>query len=58
MNTDSLRRYRVTVAVPRAAGDDVLRPPSGHALAELAAAAVAAEDLMTAWTSARALLSW
>lgn len=27
MNTDSLRRYRVTVALPRATGDDVLRPP-------------------------------
>jgi hypothetical protein len=42
MSTDLQQRYRVTVA---------------HVLAEAAAAVVAAEDLMTAWTSARTLLS-
>jgi hypothetical protein len=57
MCTVTLQRYRVTVALPRPAGDGALVPPSAQALAGAAAAAVAAEDLMTAWTAGTTLLS-
>jgi membrane-bound inhibitor of C-type lysozyme len=57
MSTVTLQRYRVTVALPRRAGDGALVPPAAQVLAEEAAAAVAAEDLMTAWTAATTLLS-
>ena len=57
MSTVTLQRYRVTVALPRPAGDGVLVPPGAQVLAEAAAAAVAAEDLMTAWTVGTTLLS-
>jgi hypothetical protein len=57
MSTDLQRRYRVTVALPRPPGDNALLPPDAQVLAEAPAPAVAAEDLMTAWTSARVLLS-
>src|ERR1700733_13216031 len=57
MSTVTLRRYRVTVALPRPAGDGGLVPPGAQVLAEAAAAAVAAEDLMTAWTAGKTLLS-
>ena len=57
MSTDLQQRYRVTIALPRPPGNDVLLPPDAQVFAEAAAAAVAAADLMTAWTSARVLLS-
>ena len=57
MSTVVLQRYRVTVALPRPAGDDALVPSGAQVLAEAAAAAVAAEDLMTAWTAGKTLLS-
>ena len=57
MDTIALQRYRVTVALPRPAGDGGLVPPGAQVLAEAAAAAVAAEDLMTAWTAGKTLLS-
>ena len=56
MSTVTLRRYRVTVALPRPAGDGALVPPAAQVLADAAAAAVAAEDL-TAWTEGTTLLS-
>ena len=52
-----LRRFTVTVTLPRPDGEDVLMPPGAQAAAERAAAAVAADGLLTAWTSARAVLS-
>jgi hypothetical protein len=45
-----MRRYQVTVTLPRPDGDETLLPPGGQAVVELAAAAVAAEGLLTAWT--------
>jgi hypothetical protein len=57
MSTVTLQRYRVTVALPRPAGDGALVPRGAQVLAEAAAAAVAAEDLMTAWTAGTTLLS-
>lgn len=57
MSTVTLQRYRVAVALPRPAGEGALVPPAAQVLAEAAAAAVAAEDLMTAWTAGTTLLS-
>ena len=57
MSTATLHRYRLTVALPRPPGNDVLLRPDAQVLAEAAAAAVAAADSMTAWTSAHAVLS-
>ena len=57
MDTVALQRYRVTVALPRPAGDSGLVPPGAQVPAEAAAAAAGAEDLMTAWTAAKTLLS-
>jgi len=57
MSTVTLQRCRVTVALPRPAGDGALVPPAAQVLAEAAAAAVAAEDLMTAWAAGATLLS-
>ena len=47
----------MTVALPRPLGDGGLVPPAARVLAEAAAPAVAAEDLMTAWTAGTTLLS-
>jgi hypothetical protein len=55
MSTGTLQPYRVTVALPP--GNDALLPPDAQVLAEAAAAAVGADGLMAAWTSAKALLS-
>jgi hypothetical protein len=44
------RRYEVTVTLPRPTGVEPLLPPVGQAAVELAAAAIAAEGLLTAWT--------
>jgi hypothetical protein len=57
MSTVTLQHYRMTVALPRPAGDGALVPPAAQVLAEAAAAASAAEDLMTAWTAGTTLLS-
>jgi len=57
MSTVTLQRYRVTVMLPRPPGDGALVPPAAQVLAEAAAAAVAAEDLMTAWTAGTTHLS-
>jgi hypothetical protein len=57
MSTVTLRCYRVTVPPPRPAGDGALVPPAAQVPAEAATAAVAAEDLMTAWTAGTTLLS-
>ena len=57
MSTVTPQRYRVTVALPRPAGDGALVLPGAQVLAEAAAAVVAAEDLMTAWTAGTTLLS-
>ena len=57
MSTVTLQRYRVTVMLPRPPGDGALVPPAAQVLAEAAAAAVAAEDLMTAWAAGTTLLS-
>ena len=57
MSTAALHRYRLTVALPRPPGTAVLLPPDAQVLAEAAAASVAAADFMTAWTSAKVLLS-
>lgn len=57
MSTVVLQRYRVTVALPRPAGDDALVPSGAQVLTEAAAAAVATGDLMTACTSGKTLPS-
>jgi hypothetical protein len=57
MDTVALQRYRVMVALPSPAGDGGLVPPGAQVLAEAAAAAVGAEDLMTAWTAGKTLPS-
>jgi hypothetical protein len=46
----SMRRYHVTVTLPRPHGDEALVPAEGQAVIELTAAAIAAEGLLTAWT--------
>jgi hypothetical protein len=52
------RRYAVTVAVPRTGDwDDALLPPDGHAMLQLAAAAVAADGLVSAWTCSQTVVS-
>lgn len=51
------QRFQVTVTLPRLAGDEVSLPAGTQAVAELAAAAVAAEGLLTAWASAQAIVS-
>lgn len=51
------RRYQVTVTLPRPDGDDGPLLAVVQAIAELTAAAVAAQGLLTAWTSAQAVLS-
>jgi hypothetical protein len=51
-----LRRYLVTVTLRRPDGDDALLA-GGQAIAELAAAAVVADGLVTAWTCTQSLLS-
>jgi len=52
-----LRRFEVTVTLPRDERDDALVPEGTQALAELAAAALSADGLVTAWTSHSAVLS-
>lgn len=52
-----MRRFQVTVTLPWAVGDQPLHPPQGQAVVELAAAAVAAEGLLTAWTRTKSVVS-
>ena len=56
MSTTAPRLYRVTVVLP-ARRMTAPGPAGVQVLAEAAAAAVGAADLMTAWTSAKVLLS-
>lgn len=51
-----LRRFLVTVTLRRSDGDDALLL-GGQAVAELAAAAIVADGLVTAWTCAQSLVS-
>jgi hypothetical protein len=52
-----MRRYHVTVALPRPDGDEALPQPAGHALLTLTAAAIAAQGLLTASTCAQSVVS-
>lgn len=52
-----LRRYTVTVIVQRDDADAALVPPGGHAVLELAAAAVAAAGVQSVWTCSQTVLS-
>jgi hypothetical protein len=52
-----MRRYRVTVTLPRPDGDESLLPPGSQAVLELTAAATAAEGLLTAWTCTHSVVS-
>jgi hypothetical protein len=51
------QRYEVTVTLSREASGEALVPVQDQALAELAAAAVSAEGLLTAWSRQQAVLS-
>lgn len=51
------RRYEVTVTMPRSPGVDALLPPGGQVAVELAAATIAAEKLLTAWTCMQSVVS-
>ncbi len=51
------RRYLVTVMLRRSDGNEALLSAGGQAVAELAAAAVVAEGLVTAWTCTQSLVS-
>lgn len=53
----SLRRYQVSVTLPRPGGNDALVLPEGQAVVELTAAAVLAEGLVTAWTGTKSVVS-
>jgi hypothetical protein len=52
-----MRRYEVTVVLPRLERDEGLLLPAGQAALELAAAAFAAEGLLTAWTRTKSVVS-
>jgi hypothetical protein len=52
-----LRRYEVTVTIQRPDANEALPPPGGQVAAELAAAVIAAEGLLTAWTSTHSVVS-
>jgi len=51
------RRYLVTVTLRRLDGDEAALSAGGQAVAELAAAAVVADGLVTAWTCTQSLVS-
>jgi len=50
------RRYEVTVTLPRPTDVEVLLP-GGQAAVDIAAAAIAAEGLLTAWTCRQSVVS-
>jgi hypothetical protein len=52
-----LRTFQVTVTLPRPDGDHELLPPGGQAAVELAAAAIGAGGLLTAWTCTQSTVS-
>jgi len=52
-----VRRYHVTVMLPRPDGDEPLSPGGGQALIQLTAAAIAAQGLLTASTCAQSVVS-
>jgi hypothetical protein len=52
-----LRTFQVTVTLPRPDGDHELFPPGGQAAVELAAAAIGAGGLLTAWTGTQSTIS-
>jgi hypothetical protein len=52
-----MRRYHVTVTLPRPDGDEPLTPPEGQALIVLTAAAIAARGLLTASAGAQSVVS-
>lgn len=47
----------MTVTLPRPTGVEALLPPGGKAAVDLAAAAIAAEGLLTAWTCRQSVVS-
>ena len=47
----------MTVTVPRPTGVEALLPPDGQAALDMAAAAIAAEGLLTAWTCRQSVVS-
>ena len=54
------RRYEVTVIVPRRPDGDCEEeslPPGGHAMLQLAAAALAGEGVVSAWTCSRTIVA-
>ena len=51
-----LRRYQVTVTLPRQDQDEAVLPPGGRAAVEMAAAAEA-HGLVTVWTCAQLVVS-
>lgn len=53
----SMRRYHVTVTLPRPDGDEALVAPEGQAVIELTAAAILVEGLLTVWTYPRSVVS-
>ena len=52
-----MRRYHVTVMLPRPDGDEPPSPGGGQALLQLTAAAIAAQGLLTASTCAHSVVS-
>ena len=52
-----LRKYQVTVTLPRPEATETLLPPQSQAVVELTAAAIAAEGLLTAWTCTQSVVS-
>ena len=52
-----LRRYLVTVTLRRSDSDDALLSAGGQAVAELTAAAIVADGLVTAWTCTQSIVS-
>jgi hypothetical protein len=51
------RTHEVTVTLPRPTGVEALLPPGGQAAVDMAAAAIAAEGLLTAWTCRQSMVS-
>lgn len=52
-----MRRYHVTVTLPRPEGEESLLPAGGQAVIQLTAAAIAAEGLLTASTGTQSVVS-
>jgi hypothetical protein len=52
-----MRRYHVTVTLPRPEGEEPQLPPGGQAVLALTAVAIAAEGLLTASTGTQSVVS-